>query len=285
MARFTPKVLRLLSDELMGTVLREIDALFSDNDVPLGPPQLDENDPGERRERMRRYLASLNLDNPLDHAKLMGVYSDLLQEIARRKSQYGFDADAYRDRWIQTLKAAGFEVDPWSYGVSDPTRPTTLGLTTDALTSLTDPSAILDHLTRLGDTVETDPRLAVSTAKALIESTAKSVLTARGLTYTKSDKVPALVNRAQQSLALSAKGVSEEVPALRQILQSLVTLAQSVTEVRNQVGVDHGAESVPTWVRPRHARLVVGAAQVWCQLMLETLADPDAPWRKEATEP
>ena len=75
------------------------------------------------------------------------------------------------------------------------------------------------------------------------------------------------------------------MPALRQILQSLVTLAQSVTEVRNQVGVDHGAESVPIWVRPRHARLVVGAAQVWCQLMLETLADPDAPWRKEATEP
>ena len=158
-----------------GTVLREIDALFSDSDVPLGPPQLDENDPGERRERMRRYLASLNLDNPLDHAKLMGVYSDLLQEIARRKSQYGFDAAAYRDCWIQTLKAPGFEVDPWSYGVSDPTRPTTFGLTTDALTSLTDRSAILDHLTRLGDTVETDPRLAVSTAKALIESTAKSV--------------------------------------------------------------------------------------------------------------
>lgn len=31
-------------------------------------------------------------------------------------------------------------------------------------------------------------------------------------------------------------------------------------------------------IRSRHARLVVGTAQVWCQLMLETLADPDAPW-------
>ena len=39
-----PKVLRLLSDALTGTVLREIDALFSDNDVPLGPKQPDEND-------------------------------------------------------------------------------------------------------------------------------------------------------------------------------------------------------------------------------------------------
>ncbi len=125
----------------------------------------------------------------------------------------------------------------------------------------------------------------MSTAKALIESTAKSVLTTRGVAYTKSDKVPGLVNRAQRSLALSAKGVSDEVPALRQILQSLVTMAQGVTEIRNQVGVHHGAESVPTWVRPRHARLVVGAAQVWCQLMLETLADQDAPWRTTTLEP
>lgn len=285
MARFTSKVLRLLSEELTGTVLREIDVLFSDNEVPLGAPQPDESDPGQRRERMRRYMASLNLDNPADHAKLVGVYSDLLQSIARRTSGQGFDAEGYRARWVQTLKAAGFDVDPCSCVVSDSSRPTTIGLTADALVALTDPSAVLDHLTRLGDTVETDPRLAVSTAKALIESTAKSVLTARGLTYTKCDKVPALVNRAQQSLALAAKEVSDEVPALRQILQSLVTLAQGVTEIRNQVGVDHGAESVPTWVRPRHARLVVGAAQVWCQLMLETLADPDATWRRTAKRP
>jgi hypothetical protein len=105
------------------------------------------------------------------------------------------------------------------------------------------------------------------------------VLTARGVTYTPSDKVPALVSRAQESLGLAAKAVSDEGPSLRRVLQSLVTLAQNETESRNRVGVDHGAESVPRWVRPRHARLVVGAAQVWCQLMLETLGDQKAPWR------
>jgi Abortive infection C-terminus len=71
-------------------------------------------------------------------------------------------------------------------------------------------------------------------------------------------------------LGLSPKGVRDEEPALRKVLQSLVALTQGVTEIRNQVGVDHGAEEVPRWVRARHARLVVGAAQVWCQLMLET---------------
>ncbi len=277
--RFSKKAIRLLAEELTGTPLREIDVLFENNDIALGPPQPDDSDPSQRRERMRRHLATLDLNSAADSARLLGVFNDLMTDIASRQSAYGFDAAAYRDRWARVLRGDGFDLDPWTYAITDPNRLTTVGLTPDALAALSDPSAILDHLARLGDTVETDPRLAVSTAKAMIESTAKSVLTARGISYSKSAKVPALVRQAQESLSLAAKGVSDEMPALRQVLQSLVTLAQGVTEIRNQVGVDHGTESVPKWVRPRHARLVVGAAQVWCQLMLETLADTDAPWR------
>jgi Abortive infection C-terminus len=164
--------------------------------------------------------------------------------------------------------------------VTDPSGPASpVTFSADALAALSDPAVIHDHLGRLGDTVNSDPRLAVSTAKALIESTAKCVLSARGIAYTKSDDVTQLVARAQQTLGLAAKGARGEDQSLRRVLGSLATLAQNVTEIRNKIGVDHGAESVPAWVRPRHARLVVGAAQVWCQLMLETLGDPEAPWR------
>lgn len=284
MARFTPKVLRLLSNHLTWVPLRDIDALFEDNGVALGPPQPKDDDPSERRERVRRYLVSLDLaNNPEDHQKLVAVFSDAMQELGQKKEGGDYyDYAPRRTRWINTLKAAGFEVDEWTFVVTDPSRPASLAFSPDALAALADPSAIHDHLARLGDSVETDPRLAVSTAKALIESTAKCVLRARGVAYTKSDGVPALVTRAQESLGLSAKAVSGEQASLKRVLQSLVTLAQNVTEIRNQVGVDHGAESVPTWVRPRHARLVVGAAQVWCQLMLETLGDAEAPWRTES---
>lgn len=156
-------------------------------------------------------------------------------------------------------------------------------LTEHALNALPDPQSIQDDLRRLGDSVDTDPRLDISTAKALIESTAKCVLTARGQTYSHAAKVPALVNAAQESLGLAPKSASDEDRALRQALQSLIPLTQSATELRNSVGIDHGAKEVPRWVRPRHARLVVGVAQVWCQLMLEMLADPDAPCRYSAT--
>lgn len=87
---------------------------------------------------------------------------------------------------------------------------------------------------------------AVSTAKALIESTGKYVLTARGQAYSPTARVSALVN-ALKSRSVSHPSRSATRTALRQALQSLVTLTQSVTELGNSVGIDHGAE-------PAHAR-------------------------------
>lgn len=280
MGTFTPRGMRLLSDQLTGTPLREIDALFDDRGIALGPEQARENDESVRRERMRRYLATLDLGNAADAQRLAAVLGDVLQRIIQDSATGWGGDDGLRDKWFRILREDGFGVDETTGTVRLGRGAVGAKLTEHALNALPDPQSIQDHLRRLGDSVDTDPRLAVSTAKALIESTAKCVLTARGQSYTRAAKVPALVNAAQESLGLAPRSVSDEDRALRQALQSLITLTQSVTELRNSVGIDHGAEEVPKWVRPRHARLVVGAAQVWCQLMLETLADPDAPWRR-----
>lgn len=160
--------------------------------------------------------------------------------------------------------------------------PATGSIAPPALAALPDATAIHEHLRRLAHNVDSDPRLAVSVAKDLVESTAKLVLRERAVTYTGKEDLPVLVARAQESLDLHAGGVassSDEAKALRTILGSLSSLTQGVTELRNKVGVGHGRESVPTWVRPRHARLAAGAATTWCNLMLETLGDPEAPWR------
>jgi hypothetical protein len=76
-------------------------------------------------EPMRRYVATLDLDNLADHAKLLTVYSDVMQDTGQR-SRHGGD---YRDleplkaRWLNTLTGPGFEVDRWSFVVIDPSRP------------------------------------------------------------------------------------------------------------------------------------------------------------------
>lgn len=74
---------------LTDVVIRDIDALFGDNDIRLGPAQPDPSDSSERRERMRRYLATLDLNNPTDHAKLVAVYSDVMQDIGERAKHGG----------------------------------------------------------------------------------------------------------------------------------------------------------------------------------------------------
>ena len=101
-------------------------------------------------------------------ARLTGVYSGTLQRIATRRNETGFEL-AYLDRWVRTLRVEGFEVDETTFAVTDPSGPA-VGFTADALAALTDAGVIHDHLARLGEAVDTDPRLAVSTAKALIES-------------------------------------------------------------------------------------------------------------------
>ena len=237
MGSFTPRVMRLLADHLTDIPLRQIDALFDDRGIALGPPQPRENDESARRERMRRYLVTLDLSSSADAQKLTAVFSDLLQRIAQDQSNGWGTNDGLREKWTRILREDGFDIDETT-GLVRLGR-TGAQLTEHALNALPDPQSIHDHLRRLGGSVDTDPRLAVSTAKALIESTAKCVLTARGKSYTRAAKVPALVNAAQESLGLAAKSVSDEDKALRQALQSLVTLTQSVTELRNNVGIDH----------------------------------------------
>jgi len=62
-----------------------------------------------------------------------------------------------------------------------------------------------------------------------------------------------------------------------------MTVAIGVAELRNRgYGTGHGATSARVGLHARHAHLAVNAAITWCQLMHDTLADANAPWRAEA---
>lgn len=55
-----------------------------------------------------------------------------------------------------------------------------------------------------------------------------------------------------------------------------------VAQSRIRNGADPASARVG--MRPGHAHLAVDAAITWCQLMLNTLADPGAPWRHRSSE-
>jgi hypothetical protein len=69
---------------------------------------------------------------------------------------------------------------------------------------------------------------------------------------------------------------------VKKILGGVVGVTAGLAELRNRgYGTGHGAAGTRVGLRPRHAHLAVNAAITWCRLMLDTLADPEAPWRKD----
>ena len=78
------------------------------------------------------------------------------------------------------------------------------------------------------------------------------------------------------------------VRGIKRILGAVTTIANGLAELRNRGhghGTGHGPATARVGPRPRHAHLAVNAAITWCRLMLDTLADPDAPWRRQPPAP
>ncbi|WP_435652372.1 abortive infection family protein [Kitasatospora purpeofusca] len=54
-----------------------------------------------------------------------------------------------------------------------------------------------------------------------------------------------------------------------------------MAELRNRrYGTGHGQASAPNGLGARHAHFAANAALIQCELTLDTLHDPEAPWRK-----
>ncbi|WP_399345168.1 abortive infection family protein [Umezawaea sp. Da 62-37] len=83
----------------------------------------------------------------------------------------------------------------------------------------------------------------------------------------------ALTNQAAQVLGVdrnSVAGYDKEVAALLQKLHSVVN---SIGELRNRAGADHGPAELPVGLDLRYGRLAMRSAIAWSGFMLDTLHD------------
>ncbi len=100
--------------------------------------------------------------------------------------------------------------------------------------------------------------------------------------YGSAPKLPELVRLAQKELGVHPEAIApdkEGYDTIRVILGSLAQVAIRVNDLRRPYGTGHGRPERPSGLRVRHARLAVGGAAVYCRFLLDTLEDPDAPWR------
>ena len=137
----------------------------------------------------------------------------------------------------------------------------------------TDPGYVAQQITRMEAAVLNDPSLAIGTAKELVETCCKTILTERGVSFSKSADLPELVKLTSKELELTPDDINDKAKAgdtIKRLLSNLATITQGVAELRNHYGTGHGKAAGAKGLQSRHAKLAVGAASTLAVFLTET---------------
>ena len=129
------------------------------------------------------------------------------------------------------------------------------------------------EIERLEKSVDLDPALAIGTAKELVETCCKSILSKRGIEFTRKTDLPELTKLLAKDLQLVPEGISDQAKGaetIRLILRNLMAITHYLAELRGLYGSGHGREGQYRGLEPRHARLAVGAAAAFIDFVTET---------------
>ena len=129
------------------------------------------------------------------------------------------------------------------------------------------------EIQRLEHAVDKDPDLAIGTAKELVETCCKTILTQRGVPYGKSVDINDLTKLVVTELKLVPEDIPETARGsknIRLILRNLTSITNNLAELRGLYGTGHGRDGKHRGLQPRHARLAVGAAVAFIDFITET---------------
>ena len=248
---------------LVGWPLREISDEFEGEYIECRSdyePGLD----GQRRSLVERYYASLDFTNWNDVQKLLRVYENILNTINSVVPETV-------ERFNGFLRRDGYEYKDG--------RITAVGLALPSLQQAKsaafafDANHMLTQIERIEAAIEPDPDLAIGSAKELVESCCKTILADRNQPVPKNVDLPKLVKLVMQELKLLPEDIPDSAKGadtIKRLLSNLSSAVQGLAEIRNLYGSGHGKHGRTSSVKPRHAKLAVGAATTLVVFLYET---------------
>ena len=136
-----------------------------------------------------------------------------------------------------------------------------------------DGSYVSRQITRMETAIINDPDLAIGTAKELVETCCKTILSERNIVVPKNSNLPQIVKIAIKELRLTPNDIPDAAKAsktIKRLLSNLATITQGIAELRNQYGTGHGKHAATKGLSARHAKLAVGAASTLAVFLIET---------------
>lgn len=130
-----------------------------------------------------------------------------------------------------------------------------------------------EQIRRIEDSIESDPSLAIGTAKELIETCCKTILAERGKLVSGTPKISTLTKETLKELKLVPEGIPDAArgaDVIKNLLSNLGTIGNGLAELRGLYGTGHGKHGRSASLSARHAKLAVGAASTLAVFLFET---------------
>jgi len=133
------------------------------------------------------------------------------------------------------------------------------------LSTAVDSDYVSRQVTRVNVALSTtkDFEIAIGTAKELVETICKTILTERKIAYGKDINMPTLVKLVCKNMSIVSTNVANQEKTravISKILASLGNCVTALAEFRNLHGAGHGKEATTKSIEKRFARLAVNAS-------------------------
>lgn len=256
------------------STLRPIQQLFEAEDF-VARPDYDGPEGGQRRFLVASFHANIDFDDPAEQHRLLLVYLEAIDSWGRHYESNELMPDA--KALIKSLKRDEAPIDDDGNLTATPAAAI---LPLDRFDRLSEPRVLQQHLDRIGRNLTKDPAAAIGSSKELAESAFKFVLDDYAVPYSKSDDMLELYKKTAKALKIHREAVPDSAKgsqAAQRVLQNLATAVQSLTELRNELGLGHGRTS-PSQALERHARLAFNASRTVVEFVFQT-------WHERQAEP
>jgi hypothetical protein len=261
-------------EHFVGLTLREIAMEFDAADVPCDTDH-HPSCSGERRSLVEQYYHAVDFTDWKDARKILKVYEAALVDLEEkvRHPPAHWSAEILQKNLASLVK--WLENDGFRFAngcITHKGQVMSLPTVQEAAAALDVPE-LHRQLARLQTATDDDPGLAIGTAKELVETTCKTILHARGVSFDESGDVVELVKIVRRELGLLPDDVpnaAKGAEVMRRLLSNLGSVAQGLGELRNLYGTGHGKTGAAKGLSPRHARLAAGSAATLATFLLET---------------
>ena len=136
-----------------------------------------------------------------------------------------------------------------------------------------DADYLRQQIIRMEEAVESDPALAIGTAKELIETCCKTILEQRGESFAKDPDMPELTKAVFRQLKMTRDDVPDAIEgaeAIKRVLSNLGAVSNELARLRNLYGTGHGKLADAPGLSSRHAKLAVGSAATLVRFLFES---------------